>query len=141
MVREDLLAHLAYWDRAAAEQVREFEAGKWRAKKRTRARGTGGKFSARTHRLLSVRAAQGASPGTTPRLDRPSWQSSVNEKESSGSTQLDGADAGPRSSNRVPYNSLVAPLGECHLFGSRSFPNMDFSSSPFKRNFIHSQFH
>ena len=37
MVREDLLAHLAYWERAAAEQVREFEAGKWRAKKRTRA--------------------------------------------------------------------------------------------------------
>jgi hypothetical protein len=34
---KDLLAHLAYWERAAAEQVREFEAGKWRAKKRTRA--------------------------------------------------------------------------------------------------------
>ena len=105
------------------------------------ARGTGGKFSARTQRLLSVRAAQGASPGTTPRLDRPSWQSIVNEKESSGSTQLDGADAGPRSSNRAPYNSLVAPLGECHLFGSRLFPNMDFSSFPFKGNFIHGQFH
>ena len=37
MVREDLLAHLAYWERAVAEKVREFEAGKWRAKKRTRA--------------------------------------------------------------------------------------------------------
>ena len=24
---KDLLAHLAYWERAAAEQVREFEAG------------------------------------------------------------------------------------------------------------------
>ena len=34
---KDLLAHLAYWERAAAEQVREFEAGKWRVKKRTRA--------------------------------------------------------------------------------------------------------
>ena len=34
---KDLLAHLAYSERAAAEQVREFEAGKWRAKKRTRA--------------------------------------------------------------------------------------------------------
>jgi len=34
---KDLLAHLAYWERAAAEQVREFEAGKWRAKKRTSA--------------------------------------------------------------------------------------------------------
>jgi len=33
---KDLLAHLAYSERAAAEQVREFEAGKWRAKKRTR---------------------------------------------------------------------------------------------------------
>src|SRR5882672_9068089 len=37
----------------------------------TSARGTGGKVSARAHRLLSVRAAQGASPGTTPRLDHP----------------------------------------------------------------------
>jgi hypothetical protein len=34
---KDLLAHLAYWERAAAEQVREFEAGGWSAKKRTRA--------------------------------------------------------------------------------------------------------
>ena len=34
---KDLLAHLAYWERAAAEQVREFEAGKSSAKKRTRA--------------------------------------------------------------------------------------------------------
>ena len=33
---KDLLAHLAYWERAAAEQVREFEAGKSSAKKRTR---------------------------------------------------------------------------------------------------------
>jgi len=31
-----LLAHLAYWERAAAEQVREFEAGRSSAKKRTR---------------------------------------------------------------------------------------------------------
>jgi hypothetical protein len=34
---KDLLAHLAYWERAAAEQVREFEAGRWSAKKPTRA--------------------------------------------------------------------------------------------------------
>jgi hypothetical protein len=34
---KDLLAHLAYWERAAAGQVREFEAGRWSAKKRTRA--------------------------------------------------------------------------------------------------------
>ena len=34
---KDLLAHLAYWERAAAEQVREFEAGKSSAEKRTRA--------------------------------------------------------------------------------------------------------
>ncbi len=34
---KDLLAHLAYWERAAAEQVREFEAGTSSAKKRTRA--------------------------------------------------------------------------------------------------------
>jgi hypothetical protein len=34
---KDLLAHLAYWERAAAEQVREFEAGRWSARKRTRA--------------------------------------------------------------------------------------------------------
>jgi hypothetical protein len=34
---KDLLAHLAYWERAAAEQVREFEAGRPSAKKRTRA--------------------------------------------------------------------------------------------------------
>jgi hypothetical protein len=33
---KDLLAHLAYWERAAAEQVREFEAGGSSAKKRTR---------------------------------------------------------------------------------------------------------
>ncbi len=34
---KDLLAHLAYWERAAADQIREFEAGRWSAKKRTRA--------------------------------------------------------------------------------------------------------
>ena len=34
---KDLLVHLAYWQRAAAEQVRAFEAGKWSAKKCTRA--------------------------------------------------------------------------------------------------------
>jgi hypothetical protein len=34
---KDLLAHLAYWERAAAEQVREFEAGKSSGRKRTRA--------------------------------------------------------------------------------------------------------
>src|SRR5258706_11949784 len=50
----------------------------------TSARGTGGKVSARTHRLLSVRAAQGTSPGTASRVDCPSWQIMVNEKESRG---------------------------------------------------------
>jgi hypothetical protein len=34
---KDLLAHLAYWERAAADQIREFEAGRWSTKKRTRA--------------------------------------------------------------------------------------------------------
>jgi hypothetical protein len=34
---KDLLAHLAYWERTAAEQVREFEAGRSSAKKRTSA--------------------------------------------------------------------------------------------------------
>jgi hypothetical protein len=34
---KDLLAHLAYWERAAAEQVRRFESGRWSAKRRTRA--------------------------------------------------------------------------------------------------------
>jgi len=33
---KDLLAHLAYSERAAAEQVRGFEAGRWPAKKLTR---------------------------------------------------------------------------------------------------------
>jgi len=136
---KDLLAHLAYWERAAADQIREFEAGRWSAKKRTRAqmehinrevvsanratprhllreelmlarseivaamkraRGTGGNVSARSHYLLSLRAAQGPSPGTTSRLGCTSWQIIVNEKESSGSTQLDSADAGPFSGHK-----------------------------------------
>ena len=56
---KDLLAHLAYWVRAAAEQVREFETGEKRNRSgdETSARGTGGKVSARAHRLLSVCAA------------------------------------------------------------------------------------
>jgi hypothetical protein len=33
---KDLLAHLAYWERAAAEEIREFEAGRSLAKKRKR---------------------------------------------------------------------------------------------------------
>jgi hypothetical protein len=33
---KDLLAHLAYWERAAAEQVRALDAGTWSPKKRTR---------------------------------------------------------------------------------------------------------
>ncbi len=53
---KDLLAHLAYWERAAAEQVREFEAGR--------------------------PAAQAASCGTASRLGYKSWQDIVNEKES-----------------------------------------------------------
>jgi hypothetical protein len=33
---KDLLADLAYWERAAADEIREFEAGRRPAKKRTR---------------------------------------------------------------------------------------------------------
>jgi hypothetical protein len=33
---KDLLAHLAYWERAAAEQVRALDAGTWSPKRRTR---------------------------------------------------------------------------------------------------------
>jgi hypothetical protein len=33
---KDLLAHLAYWERAAAEQVRALDAGTWSPKQRTR---------------------------------------------------------------------------------------------------------
>jgi hypothetical protein len=33
---KDLLAHLAYWERAAAQQVRALDAGTWSPKKRTR---------------------------------------------------------------------------------------------------------
>src|SRR5882724_13174823 len=54
----------------------------------TSARGTGGEVSARSHRLLSVRAAQGTSPETTSRVDCPSWQIMVNEKKSSGYVNL-----------------------------------------------------
>jgi hypothetical protein len=32
-------------------------------------------------------------------------------------------------------------MGGLVLFVSRLFPNMDLSSSPFKRNFVHNQFH
>jgi hypothetical protein len=35
---KDLLAHLAYWERAAAEEIREFEAGRWPAKSARAAR-------------------------------------------------------------------------------------------------------
>ncbi len=204
---KDLLAHLAYWERAAAEEIREFEAGRWPAKKRTRgqmerinrelvlanratprhlhsrgtdpgedrnrggdgssARGTGGKVSARSHRLLSLRTAQGASPGTTSRLGSTSWQNIVNARARFGSsqpqhswrpevrssklvgirrpervsTQLNSADAGPRSSNKSLYHSLLDALGGCLLFVFRLLSNVDLSSSPFKRNFVHSQFH
>ena len=119
---KDLLAHLAYWERAAAEEIREFEAGRSPAKKRKRgqmerinrevvsanratprqrlreelilarseivaamkraARGTRRKVSARSDRLLSLPAAQGASSGTASRLGCKSWQDIVNEKES-----------------------------------------------------------
>src|SRR6266850_8103502 len=57
------------------------------------------------------------------------------------STQLDSSDAGPGSSNRSPYNSLLDPLGGCFFFISRFLSNVDLSSSPFKGNFVHSQFH
>jgi hypothetical protein len=130
-------------------------------------RGTGGKVSARSHRLLSLRTAQGASPGTTSRLGSTSWQNIVNARARFGSsqpqhswrpevrssklvgirrpervsTQLNSADAGPRSSNKSPYHSLLDALGGCLLFVFRLLSNVDLSSSPFKRNFVHSQFH
>ena len=178
---KDLLAHLAYyWERAAAEEVREFEAGRWPPEKQTRAQMerisrevVSANRATPRHllRLLSLRAAQGASPGTTSHLGCTFWQDIVNEKESPPdevrfnatatfvetgnkkgeacrycapervSTQLDSADAGPRSSNQSPYHSLPDALGGCFWFISRFLPNMDFSSSPFKRNFVHSQFH
>jgi hypothetical protein len=69
----------------------------------------------------------------------------INLRERKGmgrvSTQLDSADAGPRSSNRAPYNSLLDPMAGCFLFISQLLPNMDLSSSTLKRNFVHSQFH
>src|SRR5260370_8966732 len=37
---KDLLTHLAYSERAAADHVRDFGAGKWRANKRTRTTAT-----------------------------------------------------------------------------------------------------
>ena len=65
----------------------------------------------------------------------------MNEKESSGLTELDSADAGPRSSNKSPYDFPLHGLGGCFLFISRLFPNTDLSSSFFKGNFVHCQFH
>jgi hypothetical protein len=54
---KDLLAHLAYWERAAAEQVREFEAGRWPAKERyssqNRAHQPGGRFRESGHATTS----------------------------------------------------------------------------------------
>src|SRR5713101_5383937 len=52
-----------------------------RGRDETSARGAGGKVSARSHRLLSVRAAQGASSRTTSGLDCTSRQNIVNERE------------------------------------------------------------
>ena len=54
---------------------------------------------------------------------------------------VDSADAGPRSHNKSPYNALPDTLGGRFLFITRFLSNMDFSSSPFKGNFVHSQFH
>src|SRR6267154_4208824 len=51
------------------------------------ARGTGEKVSARSHRLLSLRTAQEASPGTTSRLGSASWQNTVNATARFGSSQ------------------------------------------------------
>ena len=54
---KDLLAHLAYWERAAAEQVRAFEAGKWSGEKAYArpdgAHQPGGRFSESGHATTS----------------------------------------------------------------------------------------
>ena len=53
---KDLLAHLAYWERAAAEQVRALNAGTWSPKKRTREESCRsiGKLQRRTERPRAV---------------------------------------------------------------------------------------
>ena len=57
------------------------------------------------------------------------------------SAQLDGADAGPRSSNKSVCHSFLDALDGCRLFDSGVLSNVDFRSSPFKRNFVHGKFH
>jgi len=53
---KDLLAHLAYWERVAAEQVRALNAGTWSPKKRTREKSCGsiGKLQRRTGATRAV---------------------------------------------------------------------------------------
>jgi hypothetical protein len=70
---------------AATSSSRGTDAGEERNRggDETSARGTGGKVSARSYRLLSVRAAHGASPRATSGLGCTSRQNIVNERESS----------------------------------------------------------
>ncbi len=137
---KDLLAHLAYWERAAAEQVREFEAGRSSAKKRTRAqierfnrevvsanratprhllreelilarseivaamkRARNWRKGLRSHASFTLSACgTGGITWNNSTLGSPVLVNHRERKGMSGSTQLDGADAGPRSSNRAP---------------------------------------
>ena len=177
---KDLLAHLAYWERAAAEQVRAFEAGKWSAKKRTRAqmarinrevvsanRATP-RHLLREELILARSEIVGAMKRAPEELEEglrslKSFTLSAcgtgaiiwnnlkvglyvlayhGEREGIErvSVQFDSADAGPRSHNKSSNNVLLDALGGCFSFITR-FPNTDLSSSPFKGNFVHSQFH
>src|SRR5579863_9582865 len=68
---------------AAASSSRGTDPGEERDRRgdETSARGAGGKVSARSHRLLSLRAAQGASSRATAGLDCKSRQNIVSEGE------------------------------------------------------------
>jgi hypothetical protein len=127
---KDLLAHLAYWERAAAEEIREFEAGRWPAIKRTR-----GQMERINREVVS---SNRATPGQRLREELIACRFTRRERMS---TQLDGADAGPRSPNESPYASLPDALAGCLWFISRFLVKVDLSSSPFERNFVHNQFH
>ena len=57
------------------------------------------------------------------------------------SAEINSTDTGPRSSDKSPCQSLLDVLGGCLLLDLRFLSNLDFRSSPFIRNFVHSQFH
>jgi hypothetical protein len=57
------------------------------------------------------------------------------------STQLNNADAGPRSCHKSLHNSILDALGAYSFFIRRFLPNVDFSSSALEGNFVHSHFH